>query len=201
VACPVSLVGKTSVVGGGPGGGGGPSTTTTSGGRATPPTATVTNIVTVNGRPFTGGVIPFNSTVDVTHGAVNLASSSGQVRLTGNGRTTAAFVLAKTNVNGTPVTEFRLTKGNFTVCPKRKTASAAAAPPTTVVRELWGNGKGNFQTRGRYAAATVRGTHWLTIDRCDGTLTKVVRGVVQVSDLVAHTTVTVRAGHSYLAKN
>ena len=68
------------------------------------------------------------------------------------------------------------------------------------MRELWGNGKGHFQTRGRYGAATVRGTHWLTVDRCDGTLTKVVSGVVQVADLKKHTTVLVRAGHSYLAK-
>jgi len=68
-----------------------------------------------------------------------------------------------------------------------------------VVRQLWGDGKGSFQKRGRYAAATVRGTHWLTADRCDGTLTRVVRGVASVADLPKHTTVTVRAGRSYLA--
>ena len=30
------------------------------------------------------------------------------------------------------------------------------------VRKLWGDGRGRFRTRGRYGAATVRGTKWLT---------------------------------------
>ena len=38
------------------------------------------------------------------------------------------------------------------------------------------------------------------IDRCDGTLTVVHRGVVSVHDLRRRKTVTVRAGHRYLAK-
>jgi hypothetical protein len=37
-------------------------------------------------------------------------------------------------------------------------------------------------------------------DRCDGTLTTVGSGSVTVNDLVRHVIVTVRAGHSYLAK-
>jgi hypothetical protein len=48
------------------------------------------------------------------------------------------------------------------------------------VRRLWGDGKGRFRTRGRYGAGTVRGTKWLTKDRCDGTLVRVVRGRVAV---------------------
>jgi hypothetical protein len=52
------------------------------------------------------------------------------------------------------------------------------------VRRLWGSGRGRFRTRGRYGAATVRGTKWLTLDRCDGTNVRVVRGKVSVQDLV-----------------
>jgi hypothetical protein len=52
------------------------------------------------------------------------------------------------------------------------------------VRKLWGDGRGRFRTRGRYGAATVRGTKWLTLDRCDGTKVRVVRGKVSVQDLV-----------------
>jgi hypothetical protein len=59
---------------------------------------------------------------------------------------------------------------------------------------------GAFKTRGRYSAATVRGTAWTVRDRCDGTLTTVVRGVVTVRDFVRHVTVMVRAGHTYLAR-
>jgi hypothetical protein len=48
--------------------------------------------------------------------------------------------------------------------------------------------------------ATTRGTSWLTEDRCDGTLTRVTSGAVEVRDRVRGTTVLVRAGHSYLAR-
>jgi thrombospondin type 3 repeat protein len=67
------------------------------------------------------------------------------------------------------------------------------------VRHLWGDGKGDFQTRGRGAAATVRGTIWFTEDRCDGTLVRVKRGRVAVFDFRLKRTVLVRAGQSYVA--
>ena len=54
--------------------------------------------------------------------------------------------------------------------------------------------------KGRYAAATVRGTNWETVDRCDGTLIQVKRGAVAVKDLVKKKTVVVKAGQTYLAK-
>jgi hypothetical protein len=69
-----------------------------------------------------------------------------------------------------------------------------------VLSKLWGSGKGRFRTKGRYSSATVRGTIWLTADRCDGTLTIVKRGTVSVRDLRRHKTVKVKAGHSYLAR-
>src|SRR5512132_1999604 len=45
-------------------------------------------------------------------------------------------------------------------------------------RRLWGRGHGRYRTRGRYSSGTVRGTKWLTEDRCNGTLTVVRNGVV-----------------------
>jgi len=82
----------------------------------------------------------------------------------------------------------------------RAGASAARKRSKKVVSRLWGSGRGNFRTTGRHSAATVRGTIWLTQERCDGTLTRVTRGVVSVRDLTAGRTVTVRAGQSYLAR-
>jgi hypothetical protein len=72
--------------------------------------------------------------------------------------------------------------------------------PKSVLGKLWGNGKGKFRTDGKYSAATVRGTIWLVEDRCEGTFTKVTRGTVQVRDLKRRRTITVKAGHSYLAR-
>jgi len=46
----------------------------------------------------------------------------------------------------------------------------------------------------------VRGTRWLVEDRCDGTLTRVVRGTVRVRDFRLRRTITLRSGQSYLAR-
>ena len=82
------------------------------------------------------------------------------------------------------------------VCPRRTTAQR----PPPRVRRLWGDARGRFSTRGRFATAAVRGTVWLTEDRCDGTLIRVRSGRVQVRDLVARRTVTLRGGQSYVAR-
>jgi hypothetical protein len=72
--------------------------------------------------------------------------------------------------------------------------------PKAVLGKLWGNGKGKFRTAGKYSSATVRGTIWLVEDRCEGTFTKVRRGTVRVRDVKRKKTITVKAGHSYLAR-
>jgi len=90
--------------------------------------------------------------------------------------------------------------GNFGSCKSRRLSAVGADAKTRKpVRRLWGNGKGRFTTKGRYSSATVRGTKWLTEDRCDGTLTRVIHGVVRVRDFRAHKNVNVHAGHTYLA--
>ena len=70
------------------------------------------------------------------------------------------------------------------------------------VRRLWGHGKGDFKTVGRRSSATVRGTWWLVEDRCDGTLTRVKEGRVDVRDVRLKKTIKLRAGKRslYLAK-
>ena len=136
--------------------------------------------------------VPVGSELDLTKGPVQLTSTAA-----GGATQTAVFYQGRAVVGQTraavPVTT--LTLSGPLVCPKRK---AAAKGPTT--RSLWGSGKGNFTTTGRYAAATVRGTVWLTQDTCKGTLVRVQSGTVSVLDRVKHRTVTVRAGQSYLAK-
>ena len=65
---------------------------------------------------------------------------------------------------------------------------------------MWGNAKGAFRTRGRFASATVRGTTWLTQDTCAGTLVRVRTGSVTVLDRLLRQTKVLRAGQSYLAR-
>jgi hypothetical protein len=130
--------------------------------------------------------MPIGTTVDAKHGAVRLTVA----RNDRGGTWTAVFSEGKFTVlqpaEGEPVTTLRLTGPSLRdTCGDAATASAARKRKR--VRRLWGDGKGRFRTSGHYSAATVRGTRWLTEDRCDGTLTRVVRGRVEVEDFTAQT--------------
>ena len=98
------------------------------------------------------------------------------------------------------ITELRLSGSSFSKTCKAKASIAAKKRSKKRVRRLFGDGKGAFRTRGRNAAATVRGTRWGVQDRCDGTLVAVQRGRVEVRDFVKRKTVIVRAGKTYLAR-
>jgi hypothetical protein len=165
---------------------------------AAPPSGTPTGTVLVNGAPFTGGPIAYGSQIDVTNGRLQLTTDTGSLLVYGDG-VLATFVVRRGTDNGKPIVELRLTGGDFSACPGRRAASERATPPKPI-RQLWGSGTGRFRTLARYASATVRGTAWLTADRCDGTLVRVTQGTVHVRDLVKRKTVIVRRGKSYLAK-
>ncbi len=108
-----------------------------------------------------------------------------------------------------------LAGGSFKGCPKpapakktkpkkkkRKAPDAGAASFSRhhPVRHLWSNAHGSFSTQGKYGAAAVRGTEWLTQDQCNGTFFKVTRDEITVTSfkLNNHKT-TVKQGHSFLS--
>ena len=82
-------------------------------------------------------------------------------------------------------------------CRNRAARTAQKKPKA---RKLWGDGKGKFRTKGRYAAATVRGTKWLVQDTCTTTVVRVTQGAVTVRDQVRKRNVVVRKGKSYTAR-
>ena len=82
---------------------------------------------------------------------------------------------------------------------KRGKALAAKLSSKTLGR-VNASGHGHFAVRGQYSAATVRGTVWSVANRCEGTLTHVVRGVVSVRDFRRRKTITLFTGESYLAR-
>jgi hypothetical protein len=94
--------------------------------------------------------------------------------------------------------------GSFARCgvaARRGSGRGAVASKSRRVRRLWGrDAGGSFRSHGRHSHATVRGTRWLTVDRCDGTLTRVTDGAVVVRDFARNRRVLVRAGHSYVTK-
>jgi Ca2+-binding RTX toxin-like protein len=148
-------------------------------------------------------VLPLRSIVDTVGGQVKVASAPTSRKIETVTLEDGAFNITQTTAK-TAITQFALQGGDFSVCPtpagRRASASAGKKASTRTVRSLWANGKGKFRTKGRYASATVRGTRWQTVDRCDGTLIKVERGAVNVRDVVKKKTIAVQAGDTYLAK-
>jgi hypothetical protein len=144
-------------------------------------------------------VLPLRSIVDSATGTVKVTSSAAARKSQSITLFDSAFNITQT-AGKLPVTQFALQGGNFGVCPVSQRGRGAAAAASTTIRKLWASGKGKFRTRGRYASATIRGTKWQTVDRCDGTQIRVATGAVTVTDLVKHKTVVVKAGKTYLAK-
>ena len=137
--------------------------------------------------------IPLGSTVDTTHGTVELTS---QQKSGGASQSAKFFDGIFLVTQQGPVINLKLTQ-KLAKCTAGK-ASAAKKRPRK--RRLWGDGKGRFRTQGKHSAATVVGTKWLVQDSCAGTLTKVARGVVSVRDFTRRKTIRVKAGKKYLAK-
>lgn len=157
--------------------------------------------------------LPVGTQVDARRGTIRLLAASATAGKTQTGTFSGAVFKLGQASNGRDkgLTTLSLLEGairggpTYASCRARRAggpsgAAQAAAVNRRTLQLLHATAKGRFKTRGRYAAATVRGTIWDTADRCDGTLIRVRRGVVTVTDLVRHKTVTVRAGHSYLAK-
>ena len=142
--------------------------------------------------------VPVGTIVDARKGTVRLYSVGSGGRVQFADLWDGVFqVLQKP---GQALTELRLTGGSFTrACGRTGVARAAATRRSKSVRRLWGSGTGKFRTRGRFATATLRGTKWLTDDRCDGTLIRVTVGAVTVRDLTRKRSVVVKRPKSYLA--
>lgn len=159
--------------------------------------------------PLTGlRQVPFGTIVDATKGKVKVTTA------TPSGHTQVIVFYAG---------EFKLTQGrnglviatllggNFSVCPTHlerlhiasfpsADAFAARASRKHVVRKLWAEGHGKYETKGNYASGAVQGTRWLTEDLCGGTLVHVATDRVLVVNLVTHRHRSVKAPHNYLAK-
>lgn len=140
--------------------------------------------------------IPMGATIDATKGTVRLTSAHNA---TGTPQSAdfhdGTFTVVNQTKGASPVTNLVLKGGDFSACSNAALRTKTAKHPA--VRQLWGSGHGRFKTSGRYSAATVHGTIWLTRDTCDGTFTMVKRGIVTVYDKVRRRTVYVKAGQSY----
>ena len=163
-----------------------------------------TVLINVNGKfvPLTKFTqVRVGTELDTTNGRVRLTSPDGSNGLFYQGRFKILRVFQTVKGKKVTVTLLLLT-GPLPDCKARTTSGFTAAPPRPgkkVVRHLWGNVKGKFRTRGKYASATVTGTLWETLDYCDGTLVFVQSGRVDVLDIPRNTHHFVTGGHSFFA--
>jgi DNA-binding beta-propeller fold protein YncE len=137
--------------------------------------------------------LPLGSTLDARRGRVDIATERRRGGRVQHGAFHAGLFAVRQGARRNPVTDLVL-RGPLGSCPD---GSASAARRS---RRLWGNAGGRFRTRGRLSSGSVRGTRWLTVDRCDGTLTVVREGTVAVRDFALRKTILVGAGERYLAR-
>ena len=164
-------------------------------------------LIQVNGKlvPLTQlKQIPAGAVIDALHGTLNLVTSTGKGHTTQTG--TFAGAIFKVTQDHSGLTTLTLVENAFKGAPSYASckvahgkASAAALSAKTLQLLKGKDNHGKFRTKGRYAAATTRGTAWSVADRCDGTLTKVTQSSVLVNDFVRHISLILHAGHSYLA--
>ena len=147
--------------------------------------------------------IPFGTVINATNGRVSVTTAGPHGGTQTGEFFEGEFVLSQGH-NGLVVAT--LTGGSFSGCPTARerghlaSVSAAHSSGKHVVRKLWADAHGSFSTKGNYAAGAVAGTEWLTEDLCDGTLIRVTRDKVAVTNLVTHRHFLIMVGHSYLAK-
>jgi hypothetical protein len=151
--------------------------------------------------------VALGSVIDVRQGKARITSAlpggTSQSATFHGGR----FEVRQTSVDGR--VDVHLRGGRFRRCRTGARASAARPLATTSrkrrrkrrIRSLWGeDSSGLYSTYGLNSVATVRGTRWLTVDRCDGTLTRVVEGAVEVRNRRTGRTTLVEAGESHLVR-
>ena len=157
--------------------------------------------------PGTNTFVPLSEAKDLPKGTTIDVSGQAQIDLSDpkgnemiffgvNDGVPSQFVFQGT-VGG--VVQLSLVGGNvkkFSLGP-----STLTTKPKKPTRRLWGSGKGKFTTKGKYAAATVRGTIWLIADYSDHTVVTVKRGLVAVQNFVTKKTVLVPAGHSVIVNS
>jgi hypothetical protein len=146
--------------------------------------------------------IPMGCLVNTRHGTIALTSSKGSSGDLQDADFWGGVFVVTQNEGDNQTVQLKL--AGKRMCEKRgdpRRAVARSSRSKRGGRRAWGSGKGNYETSGSYGSATVRGTTWLVVDRCDAsTLFKVAEGTVWVQDFVKDKQVVLEAGQQYIAK-
>jgi hypothetical protein len=132
--------------------------------------------------------LPLGSVLDARAGVVRVTTARGRGRTQSGVFSEGRFSVRQRRSPDAGAT-LRLRGGDFSDC-----------DGDDVVRKLHGRGAGDFRTAGRNSVTTTRRATWVVEDRCDGTLTRVLRGQASVLDLGLDETSILTRAKSYLAR-
>jgi hypothetical protein len=148
--------------------------------------------------------VPMGCLVNTRRGVIALTSSKGSAGDLQNANFWGGVFVVTQQEGDNQEVELKL--AGKRMCERRsssarKRAVARASRSKKGGRRAWGSGKGNYETSGSYGSATVRGTTWLVVDRCDAsTLIKVAEGTVWARDFIKNKTIVLDEGEQYIAK-
>jgi hypothetical protein len=138
------------------------------------------------------GRYPAGTEVDANDGVVRVTSDRPDGDTQSGEFSDGRFQIAQEE--GSATVTLKLTGGDLSQCETK----AAKRDDSTVggpeIRHLFADAEGSFETEGRFATASVRGTKWKLVDACFGTLTGVASGEVTVTDTIRDREVEVEAG-------
>ena len=149
--------------------------------------------------PLTGTTeIPVGSQVDTTHGTIKLIAGLGGGKTNSANFNDGLFKMQQKKAKNAFMT--LLLQGGTWDLPdacaerleRRREAEASGA-------QALGERQGPLHDQGPLQLSDRARDEPAVQDRCDGTLTRVLRGIVKVQDFRKHKTVNIRAGHTYLA--
>ncbi len=140
--------------------------------------------------------LPLGSTLDARNGEVTVSTIRDRRNRVQEGVFHSGVFSVRQRSRTRYMTELLL-RGKLDPCAKDGRESAESSARRR--RRLWGSGSGRYRSTGNHSSATVRGTIWLTEDRCDSTLTRVRRGRVVVRDFDLRRTIVLTRGESYIA--
>jgi Ca2+-binding RTX toxin-like protein len=148
--------------------------------------------------PLSGTVgVPLGSTINAGRGTVRVVTTTrrnGPVQ--GAWFSRGAFSVSQAR-GRRPATVIRLASGDLAEC--RTAPNRRKHVRNRLVTRTDKKHPGPIRVVGEYSIGAATSTAWVTEDRCDGTVTRVTRGIVRVTDLTRHREVSVHAGDSYLA--
>ena len=119
------------------------------------------------------------SVIDTTRGRVQLATVASGGKESGVFSKGAFKITQKRS--RPKFTDLTLVGGRRRVCALEGASGSQDGLSRRVIRRLRGDARGHFRSRGQHSSATIRGTVWLTEDRCDGTVISSEQGKVITS--------------------